>query len=196
MVTLDRGDAHLDDAGGWPEACAHMGVFLAWAARRGLAAPEHVERLAQLRATPGAYLVRRCDTKLFASDFVADERLIRTLYSHYLPHYANLVRDRMGSSYVLGLDDALLATIDAFLDDELGRLAPEHRSPEPRTPEPLAQRAEPTPPTTRVRHPKFGLGVVLARVRDGRRERVTVEFEAVGRKTILAEFLTELAGDD
>ena len=185
MATIDRGDSHFDDAGGWPQACAHMGVFLAWAARRGLAAPSHTNQLARLTAAPGAYVAGACDTKLLPDDFSAREPLIRSLYTAYLPYYASLVAAELGSAYVLGLDDPLLATLDRFLDRELARLAPELLRPAT-APEPPPEPAAPE----WVEHRKFGRGRVVARARDGERERVTVEFDSVGRKTILAEFLT------
>ena len=93
MLTIDRGDSHYDDAGGWAEACFHIGLFLHWATRRGLAAPRHAARIEQLSRAPGAYVVQACDGKLLPDDFDAAESLIRTLYGAYLPHYDRTIRE-------------------------------------------------------------------------------------------------------
>lgn len=224
MITLDRGDSHYADAGGWIEACYHLGVFLRWAMRRGLAAASHVERAEMLIAAPGAYVVKACDGKLSLDDFATDEWLIRSLYGRFLPRYGRLVHAAVGTEYVGGLDDALVAQIERELDRDLRRLRPESvRSSEAtpaevpstaatsddahatqRTPREATVDAHPAdatavdtselPSTTspsrrRVRHPKFGVGEVVATWREGGREKVTVEFEGVGRKTLLASFV-------
>lgn len=187
MITIDRGDSHYDAAGGWAEACHHIGVFLHWAVRRGLASPWHAERVERLAAAPGAYVVQACDAKLLPSDFSAGEPLIRALYGRFLPYYGRHVREAMATEYVLGLDPELLAKIERALDRELRRLAPDRLEPGPLEPvasEP-AEAAAPAP--QRVRHAKFGVGEVVETSTDG--EKVTVDFETVGRKTLLARFV-------
>lgn len=191
MSTIDRGDSHYDAAGGWPEACYHIGVFLHWAVRRGLASPSHAEHVDRLAAAPGAYVVQACDAKLLPDDFSADEALIRALYSQFLSHYSRIVRDAMATDYVLGLDDELLAKIGRALDRELRKLAPDRPVHEPgvvASPPPASEPVEPPAPR-RVRHPKFGVGEVVEMWTDGGREKVTVDFESVGQKTLLASYV-------
>ena len=188
MSTIDRGDSHYEDAGGWPEACYHMGVFLHWAARRGLAAPSHAGRVDLLAAAPGAYIVKACDTKLLPDDFSANEALIRTLYAHFLTHYGALVSSALGKQYAMGLDDELLAKIERALDRDLRRLAPDRSVFEPASPLPTAAPIEASAPR-RVRHPKFGVGEVTETWTDGGRQKVRVTFESVGPRTLLARFV-------
>ncbi len=54
-MAIDRGDAHLDDAGSWEAACRHIAIFLFWAAERGLASDDH--DAADVRADPIAYFI-------------------------------------------------------------------------------------------------------------------------------------------
>lgn len=180
QTTIDRGDAHHHDAGGWPEACHHMGVFLAWAASRGLADPRHTAELARLEATPASYIVRMCDTKLLPDDFAADEALIRGIYAAYLPFYNQTVLDATGKVYVIGLDPDVVNDLRAFLDRELG----------PRQP---GVRADATAPAAaapiEVSHPKFGRGVIVREFSEGGRAKVVVAFETVGEKTLLRSYL-------
>jgi len=190
-ISIDRGDSHFGDAGGWVEACYHIGVFLHWAARRGLASPAHTGQLERIAAAPGAYLVRVCDAKLLANDFTASESLIRALYGEFLPYYGRLVQEAMGTEYVLGLDPELLAKIDRTLDRALLRVAPERAAP----PTPAVVIATPTVPQAtpqRVRHPKFGIGQLLETSTEGGTAKVTVEFESVGRKVLLARFVDSI----
>lgn len=190
MATIDRGDAHFEDAGDWPEACYHMGVFLLWAARRGLAAREHVGQLARLAAAPGDYVVDACDTKLLPDDFTASETVIRELYDEFLAHFGNLVVTKTSRAYVVGLDAELLASVDRFLDRELQRLAPKLASRGPALgPGGLPPTIRESTSIRRVRHAKFGRGVIVGESTEGGRARVTVDFVGIGRKTLLASFV-------
>jgi len=205
LSTIDRGDSHYADAGGWLEACYHLGVFLRWAVRRGLAAASHVEQAKSLSESPGAYVVQQCDGKLLIDDFCTDAWLVQSLYGRFLPRYARRVHQALGTEYVAGLDDALVREIERELDRDLQRLRPATtaeggKSPaEPSGAASVASTASvasvasgssgPTPTPRRVRHPKFGEGVVVATTHEGGRERVTVEFEGSGRRTLLASFV-------
>ena len=182
--TLDRGDAHFQDAGGWPEACTHMGVFLAWAAKRGLASEDHQSQRARLSAAPGSYVVGECDTKLTPDDFSPEAAVfIRRIYDRYLPHYSNEVVSETGEAYVLGLDESIVARLEDFLDLQLKALAPKAFVGVAPPAAPAA--AEPK----RVVHAKFGEGVIVAEEGDGEQRKLTIDFEDSGRRTLLARFV-------
>lgn len=175
MATIERGDAHIADAGDWPEAY-QMGVFLLWAARHGIAAPDHVEQLTRLAAAPAAYVVNACDGKLLPGDFAAGETVIRHVYERFLADFCDVVVSEASRADFVGLDPELLASIDRFLDREAQRFAPE-----------LIAGDAAVAGGQRVRHAKFGLGVLVAESReDGT---VTVEFDEVGRKLLVARFV-------
>ena len=61
-MSIDRGDSHYGDAKTWERACRHIGLFLWWAAERGLASEEH--ELEEVRSDPTAHFISACDTKL------------------------------------------------------------------------------------------------------------------------------------
>jgi len=82
-MSIDRGDAHLSDAGTWERACRHMALFLFWAAERGLAAKEHDPR--KMGDRPTEYFIAQCDTKLWEED-LSDEgtAFAKARYDAYL----------------------------------------------------------------------------------------------------------------
>lgn len=182
-ATLDRGDAHYGDAGGWAPACYHMGVFLRWAIARGLANAEHRSNRAELEHAPGAYVARTCDAKLTPDDFddVA-QPLIRRLYDRYLPHYSNVVVSATGRAYGVALDEGVVAELEAFLDTRLRVLRPRTAS---ETAEAMVEAAP-----HRVTHPTFGAGTVVGPMPSGDAAKITVDFDDAGRKTMLARFVT------
>jgi hypothetical protein len=69
-MAIDRGDYHLEDAKTWERACRHIGLFLWWAAERGLASEEHDAKAAA--ANPTKYFINSCDTKLWNEDLTDD----------------------------------------------------------------------------------------------------------------------------
>lgn len=182
-LTLDRGDSHVSDAGSWEKACTHIGVFLAWAAKRGLASGQHREQLARLVATPGSYVVGACDSKLGPDDFEPEaERVVRNIYDRYLPHYSNVIVSATNEAYILGLDSDLVAELEGALDEWLQQLGPQ-LVPSAQTPSKNVQA-----PRHAV-HPKFGRGVVVAEEGDGDGRKLTINFEDAGTKTLLARFV-------
>ena len=66
-MSIDRGDSHYDDAQSWERACRHIGLFLWWAAERGLASEDH--DAAEAAKQPTQYFISQCDTKLWDEDF-------------------------------------------------------------------------------------------------------------------------------
>ena len=82
-MAIDRGDWHYDDAQTWERACRHIGLFLWWAAERGLASEEH--DVSAVRANPTKHFIERCDTKLWGEDLTdAGNAFAETEYSAYL----------------------------------------------------------------------------------------------------------------
>lgn len=69
-MSIDRGDLHYADAGTWERACRHMGLFLWWAAERGLAAEDHDVQRVRENATE--YFISQCDTKLWDEDLTGE----------------------------------------------------------------------------------------------------------------------------
>lgn len=65
-MAIDRGDAHLGDAKTWERACRHMGLFLWWAAERGLASENHPAQ--EVRLNPTQHFLDHCDAKLWEED--------------------------------------------------------------------------------------------------------------------------------
>ncbi len=82
-MAIDRGDSHYDDAGSWERACRHIGLFLWWAAERGLASEDH--ELASLRANATQHVIDHCDTKLWDEDLTDEGNAFATSeYDAYL----------------------------------------------------------------------------------------------------------------
>ncbi len=118
--TLDRGDCHLLDAGGWAAACSHMGFFLRWAAERELVDPIHRTRRRQLEIAPGAYVVEQCGAELTPEDFVAGaRRFVVDVYDRFVPFYSDLVVSEAGQAYVLEVHEVTRTEVEAFLDRAL-----------------------------------------------------------------------------
>jgi hypothetical protein len=82
-MSIDRGDAHFDDARSWEKACRHIGLFLWWAAERGLTSDEHDAEA--MRAAPTTYFIGQCDTKLWDQDLNDEGNAFATAaYDDYL----------------------------------------------------------------------------------------------------------------
>lgn len=66
MTSIDRGDAHLEEARTWNRACRHIALYLWWGAERGLAdAGIDAKKLAK---SPVRYFTAACDGKLRPED--------------------------------------------------------------------------------------------------------------------------------
>ncbi len=96
-MAIDRGDYHVDSAGSIELACRHIGLYLWWAAERGLASTAHDP--AEVAQGPTGYFIRICDAKLWDEDF-NDEGLAFTgfVYESYLGELSRYARE-------LGVDD-------------------------------------------------------------------------------------------
>lgn len=118
-MSIDRGDAHFGDAKTWERASRHIGLFLWWAAERGLASDDH--ELTEVRANPTQYFIDACDTKLWDQDLTAEgNAFAQSDYGAYL--------DEVGAyAKVLGVGDYEVpegaATTKHFFDWLDGRLA-------------------------------------------------------------------------
>jgi hypothetical protein len=90
-MSIDRGDSHFADAKTWSRACRHIGLFLWWAAERGLASDE-VDAKACAKA-PTKYFITHCDTKLWDDDFTSEgHAFARAEYDAYLHAVAAYAR--------------------------------------------------------------------------------------------------------
>jgi len=83
LMSIDRGDFHYDDAQSWERACRHIGLFLWWAADRGLASEDH--HAEEIAPNPTQYFIGQCDTKLWDEDLTDDGNAFATAaYDEYL----------------------------------------------------------------------------------------------------------------
>lgn len=118
-MAIDRGDWHFDDATTWERACRHIGLYLWWAAKRGLA-PEH-DAAAAAKA-PTAYFIRMCDTKLWDEDFSAEGLAFTNAeYKAYLGEVSNHAEQAGIGDYDLPEDTATAAYFFAWLDESLAK---------------------------------------------------------------------------
>lgn len=82
-MSIDRGDSHWGDAKSWEKACRHIGLFLWWAAERGLASELHDAE--KMRSAPTQWFIRQCDTKLTNEDLSDDgNAFAKAVYEDYL----------------------------------------------------------------------------------------------------------------
>ncbi|HEY5934658.1 MAG TPA: hypothetical protein VIU61_08485 [Kofleriaceae bacterium] len=90
-MSIDRGDSHFADAKTWNRACRHIGLFLWWAAERGLASDE-VDAKACAKA-PTKYFITHCDTKLWDDDLTTEgQAFAKAEYDAYLHAVAAYAR--------------------------------------------------------------------------------------------------------
>lgn len=90
-MSIDRGDSHFADAKTWNRACRHIGLFLWWAAERGLASDE-VDAKACAKA-PTKYFITNCDTKLWDDDLTTEgQAFAKAEYDAYLHAVAAYAR--------------------------------------------------------------------------------------------------------
>lgn len=85
-MAIDRGQYHFEDAGSWEAACRHIGVFVAWAAKRGLL--ELRDELAAITRAPTRYVIDHLDCSLL-DDNLTDEgaRFAQVAYRRFLREY-------------------------------------------------------------------------------------------------------------
>ncbi len=117
-MSIDRGDSHHDDAKTWERACRHIGLFLHWAAARGLASDEH--RAEAIAADPAAYVISELDTKLTDEDLnEAGNAFAEARYSTYLDEVsAYAARSGLGD-YDIPQNEETQRHFFAWLDDAL-----------------------------------------------------------------------------
>lgn len=117
MTSIDRGDSHYEDAGSWSAACRHIGWFLLWAARRGLANDDHQSRLEALAGDPGEYVLGICDGKLIPLDLTDDGNEFATrYYDAYLGYLSDYSRGLNTTPYAVTDSKAAREGIFGFLD--------------------------------------------------------------------------------
>jgi hypothetical protein len=117
-MSIDRGDSHFDDAGNWEQACRHIGLFLWWAANRGLASEEHgPDAMAE---NPTEYFIANCDTKLWRDDFNDEgNAFAEAEYDAYLGAVSAYARSIGVGDYEIPTDRATTDHFFAWLDRRL-----------------------------------------------------------------------------
>lgn len=183
----------------------HIGIFFAWALLKGLGAARHHNfdfgRLQRREFTGPAFLRRYCDGKLLDAEDLAPvgAAFAASYYPGYMLDYLRVFGiDANSAPDVLARVPDTWASFDrvsAMLDERLAgwlRTAGASFAP-PVPPAPWAGPPPAGPAATfaagaKVRHVKFGTGVVLHAEVDRGQERVLVAFEAVGEKWLDARF--------
>ncbi|MBX3252315.1 MAG: hypothetical protein KF901_34395 [Myxococcales bacterium] len=117
-MAIDRGDSHFDDAGTWERACRHIGLFLWWAAGRGLASEEHDP--SALAEDPTQYVISECDTKLWNED-LSDEgnAFAEAAYDAYLGEVSAYAKSLRVGDYDIPANAATKAHFSLWLDRRL-----------------------------------------------------------------------------
>ena len=122
-MSIDRGDWHWEDAGSWEAACRHIGLFLLWAAERGLADDAH--HPTAMRADPTKYFIGACDTKLIDDDLTEEgAAFARVAYTEYLSAYAKIAEGQGAPTYAAEDTAELRLELFDWLDDRLARWRP------------------------------------------------------------------------
>lgn len=104
-MSYDRGDSHYDSAGSWEKACRHIGLFLWWAAERGLGGAE--VDVGGLRAGATQYFIDNCDTKLTDEDFNEEgQRFAAAGYDAYLEDVGNYAETLGVDTYAIPENEA------------------------------------------------------------------------------------------
>jgi hypothetical protein len=114
-VEIDNGEYHMADAKNWEQACRHIGLFLWWAAERGLAAEAH--HPAVLRCGATAHVLLQCETKLVADDLNEQGNVFAAAeYDNYLGEVHAYAGTLGINDYDLVEDDTTKAHFFAWLD--------------------------------------------------------------------------------
>ena len=117
-MSIDRGDSHFDDAGTWEKACRHIGLYLAWAAERGLASDDHDAK--DVAKSPTQHFIAMCDTKLWEDDFnEAGLAFTNAWYTSYLSEVSKYAKQRGVTDYEIPENAVTKQHFYAFLDDKL-----------------------------------------------------------------------------
>lgn len=95
----------MGDAETWERACRHIGLFLWWAAERGLASEDHEPGALRTNATK--YFIEQCDTKLWDEDLTDEgNAFAESEYDAYLEEVSAYARS-------LGVGDYEIAECEA-----------------------------------------------------------------------------------
>lgn len=117
-MAIDRGDSHYDDAGSWERACRHIGLFLWWAAERGLASEHHDPK--KIRENPTEHFISQCDTKLYDEDMTEDGRAFAASeYGNYLGEVSAYARTLSVTDYEIPENDVTTKHFFDWLDARL-----------------------------------------------------------------------------
>jgi hypothetical protein len=126
-MAIDRGDWHYEEAGDWQRACWHIGLYLWWAAERGLASEEISAKAAA--QDPTNYFIRHCDAKLWDED-MNDEGVAfaDACYRDYLKAVSAYAKQREVGDYEIPDDEQSRAWLFEWLDRRLEAWRQEARS--------------------------------------------------------------------
>ena len=126
-MAIDRGDYHFDSAGSWERACRHIGLYLAWAAARGLASEEHDAKAAA--KNPTKYFIGACDTKLWDDDFTAAGlAFTNATYTSYLKEVERYAKKCGIDDYAIPESAETTQHFYAFLDKALASYKPKAKA--------------------------------------------------------------------
>ena len=119
-MSIDRGKYHYEDAGNWQNACRHIGVFVAWAARQGLLDREqHPEAAETIEIDPTTYVIDKLDCSLLEDDLTAEGLAFASAeYNRYLREYNTCAVD-LGLAVYTVPDHKLDTYLFRWLDDQL-----------------------------------------------------------------------------
>lgn len=116
-MSIDRADDHLHDAKTWPRACRHVGLFLWWAAERGLASERHDPD--EVRRAPTEYF-GACDGKLLERDLTEQGNTFASRwYRAYLNETSAYARTLGVGDYEIPEGEATTKHFFAWLDGRL-----------------------------------------------------------------------------
>lgn len=117
-MAIDSGDYHMEDAQTWERACRHIGLFLWWAAERGLTTDDH--HPAMLRCGATAHVILQCDTKLIDEDLnEAGNAYAAAAYDDYLGEVARYASELGMGDYEIPETDTTQTHFFAWLDASL-----------------------------------------------------------------------------
>ncbi len=126
-MTIDRIDAHWDDATDavsdaehWERAGAHIGYYIEWAFRKGLANPEthgnieDIQNIFNSNVNGLQYLIEYCDAKFWDDDLNEEGKRFTTYaYDEYFENFEKIVGHKL---YTKNYNQQDLEAVSKYLD--------------------------------------------------------------------------------